>query len=91
MRSLRGSWGDVVIWNTEDGIGQHSDAAPTDRQQACGAAFVIRLHTITSRIKRLYLTRLRGGPGTLIDGTTPRPALTVLARRQRHFTAADCR
>jgi hypothetical protein len=89
LRSLRGSWDDVVIWNTEDGVGQTS--SPTDNQQACAAAFLVRLDTISSRIKRLYVTRLRGGPGTLIDGTAPRPAMTVLAKRQRQFGGADCR
>jgi hypothetical protein len=88
LRSLRGSWGNVVIWNTEDGIGQTS--APDDHDQACGAAFLLRLSTISSRVKRLYLTRLRGGPGTLLVGHTPRPALTVLAQRQRTF-ASTCR
>lgn len=88
LRSLRGSWDDVVIWNTEDGVGQTS--SPSDTAQACAAAFVIRLHTISPRVKRVYLTRLKGGPGTLLDGTTPRPAMNVFARRQRQF-AGSCR
>jgi len=89
LRSLRGSWGDVIIWNTEDGVGQTS--APADGEQACAAAFLLRLSTISPRIRRLYITRLRGGAGTLI---TPllgkRPAYHVLAKRQLQF-GGDCR
>jgi hypothetical protein len=70
-----------VIWNTEDGVGQTS--SPTDAPQACAAAFLLRLHTISSRVKRLYVTRLKGGPGTLFTGpNAPRPAATVLADRK---------
>jgi hypothetical protein len=91
LRALRGSWGDVVIWNTEDGIGQFADSAPTDRQQACGAAFLLRLHTISPRVKRVYLTRLSGGPGRLLDNGVPRPAFHVLAKRRRHVSGGNCR
>lgn len=91
LRSLRGSWGDVVIWNTEDGIGQFSTSAPTDREQACGAAFMLRLHTISRRVKRIYLTRLSGGPGRLVDNGAARPAFNVLAKRKRRFTGGNCR
>ena len=89
LRALRGSWGDVVIWNTEDGVGQTT--APDDREQACAAAFLLRLNTISPRIKRLYITRLRGGPGTLVRADdTLRPAYNVLAGRQLQF-AGNCR
>ncbi|HEY5922418.1 MAG TPA: hypothetical protein VIV11_12140 [Kofleriaceae bacterium] len=89
LRALRGSWGEVVIWNTEDGVGQTT--APDDREQACAAAFLLRLHTISPRIKRLYVTRLRGGPGTLVRADdTQRPAYGVLANRQRQFNG-NCR
>jgi hypothetical protein len=90
LRSLRGSWGDVVIWNTEDGIGQM--VAPDDRAQACGAAFLLRLSLIDPRVKRLYLTRLRGGPGTLLDADgSRRPAADLLANRQVSYPAGNCR
>ena len=89
LRALRGSWGDVIIWNTEDGVGQTS--APDDREQACAASFLLRLNTISPRIRRLYVTRLRGGAGTLITPSlVPRPAYTVLAKRQLHFPG-NCR
>ena len=73
---------------TEDGVGQTS--APSDQEQACAAAFLVRLNTISARIKRLYITRLKGGPGTLLTDTGPRPAYNVLAQRQRQF-ASTCR
>jgi hypothetical protein len=89
LRSLRGSWGNVVIWNTEDGVGQTS--APDDREQACAAAFLLRLELVSPRVKRLYLTRLRGGPGTLFNvDHTRRPAATVFANRETSF-AGSCR
>jgi hypothetical protein len=89
LRALRGSWGAVVIWNTEDGIGQTD--APDDREQGCGAAFMVRLNTISARVRRLYITRLHGGPGQLLVGHTPRPAMTVLAERRRTYPVGNCR
>ena len=86
LRALGGSWAGVAIWNTEDGIGQST--APSDGEQACGAAFMLRLATITSRVHRIYITRLHGGGGELLRAHTPRPAMTVLAQRQR--TAGSC-
>ena len=84
LRSMRGTWDGVELWNTEDGIGQTS--SPDDDAQGCGAAFLVRLSTISSRVRRLYITRLRGGPGQLFRADrTPRPAMTVLATRQRTF------
>jgi hypothetical protein len=90
LKSLGGSWRAVALWNTEDGIGQTS--APDDREQACGAAFLVRLQTITSRLHRLYITRLHGGAGQLlVDHQTPRPAMFVLARRETSYAAGNCR
>lgn len=89
LRSLRGSWGAVVIWNTEDGVGQTS--APDDREQACAAAFLMRLHLISSRVKRLYITRLHGGPGQLLEGHTRRPAADVFANRRLAYSGGNCR
>lgn len=88
LQSLGGSWSGVVLWDTEDGIGQTS--APDDREQACGAAFLQRLVTLSSRVHRLYITRLHGGVGQLLVGHTPRPALEVLARRERTYPAGNC-
>jgi hypothetical protein len=87
LRSLGGSWASVELWDTEDGIGQKS--ALIDHDQACGAAFLIRLTTITSRIRRLYITRLHGGDLQLLDGHAARPALTVLAKRERTVSGCD--
>lgn len=89
LYSLRGSWGAIELWNTEDGIGQTS--APSDDAQACGAAFLMRLQAITSRTKRLYITRLHGGAGELVrDGHVHRPALKLLQQRIRDATGVSC-
>lgn len=92
LRNLGGSWSGVEIWNTEDGIGQFSTNAPDDRLQACGAAFLQRLMNLSARVKRLYITRLHGGPGQLLLADhTPRPALDVLANRRTTYAAGNCR
>jgi len=85
-KSLGGMWSATDLWDTEDGMGQNG--ALDDATQACGAAFVLRLATVTDRVKRVYITRLQGGTDELID-TAPRPALSVLANRQRTY-AASC-
>ena len=89
LRALGGSWGSVAIWNTEDGIGQTTE--PSDDEQACGAAFMLRLMTVTNRVQRLYITRLHGGGGQLLVGHTPRPAMEVLAKRELHYAGSTCR
>ncbi len=82
LKNLGGSWGKVEIWDTEVGVGQFSPG-PDPKEQACAAAFLLRLHSKPSaRIKRVYITRLHGGPGTLFDGKTPREAMNVLAKRE---------
>jgi hypothetical protein len=91
LRSLKGSWEEVVIWNTEDGLGQRAEDAPDDRAQACGAAFMLRLHLTNPRIKRIYVTRLSGGPGRLFEGTAMRPAADILANRTLMYPAGNCR
>lgn len=84
LRSLAGAWEGVEIWDTEDGAGQ-SDA-PDDHDQACTAAFMIRLQTITSRVRRMYVTRLHGGGGGLIhDDHSPRLALNIFAKRRTTY------
>lgn len=92
LRSLSGSWGHVALWNTEDGIGQHDEL--DDDKQANGAAFLLRLQTITTRVHRLYITRLHGGStelvrenrelvnGMPVKERSPRPAMCVLAKRR---------
>jgi hypothetical protein len=97
LQSLGGSWGGTEIWDTEVGVEQGSTQIP-DQTQACGAAFLLRLTTITPRIRRLYYTRLYGGGGELVDCTggqsaedcRARPALKVLAERATHVAGA-CR
>jgi hypothetical protein len=89
LYTLRGSWGGSELWNTEDGIGQST--APDDSLQACGAAFVIRLQSITSRVKRLYVTRLHGGPGQLLVDHNPRPSFGVLGKRLRDIAGGGCK
>lgn len=88
LKSLGGSWGRTVLWDTEDGLGQ--TGALSDEAQACGAAFLLRLQTITPRVYRLYVTRLHGGSDQLLVGHAPRPAMTVLANRELHY-AGGCR
>jgi hypothetical protein len=86
--SLGGSWGGVELWDSEVGMGQK--AALSDDDQACGAAFLMRLSTVSRRITRIYDTRLHGGTLELFDGQTPRPAFTVLAHRETRYSGASC-
>ena len=86
--SLGGMWSATDIWDTEDGMGQNG--ALSDHDQACGAAFLLRLATITSRVKRVYITRLSGGTDELIDASGARPALGVLANREKTYES-DCK
>jgi hypothetical protein len=88
LKSFGGSWQAVELWDTEDGIGQKG--ALGDTAQADGAAFMIRLQSITSRVRRLYITRLHGGSDQLLVGHAPRPAACVLARRQRTYAGGAC-
>jgi hypothetical protein len=89
LKSFGGSWQNVELWNTEDGIGQKG--ALGDEAQADGAAFMVRLQSITSRVRRLYVTRLHGGSDQLIVGHGQlRPAACVLARRQRTSAGGAC-
>jgi hypothetical protein len=88
LQSLGGSWGGVALWDSEDGLGQNVPIA--DGEQACGAAFLLRLLSISRRVDRLYITRLHGGGGQLLDGHTPRPAMDVLADRDRTYAAGHC-
>ena len=50
----------------------------------------MRLDTLSSRIHRLYLTRLHGGDDQLVDASGARPALVVFAQRARSY-AGNCR
>ncbi len=88
LQSLGGSWGGVAIWDSEDGFGQN--VAIADGEQACAAAFDLRLLTISRRVHRLYITRLHGGGGQLLDGHTARPAMDVLAKRDRTAPGGNC-
>jgi hypothetical protein len=88
LKNLGGTWGGVEIWDTEVGIGQ-SDA-PDDNAQGCGAAFLLRLHALSARIQRIYITRLHNGGGQLLNDHTPRPAMLVLAKRETVYDAGNC-
>jgi hypothetical protein len=84
LRSLGGSWANVEIWDSEDGAGQTQ--TPNDHDQACTAAFMLRLQAITSRVRRMYITRLNGGGGQLITtGHVARPALGIFAQRKQSY------
>ena len=84
LKSLGGSWSGTAIWDTEVGMGQSAPIA--DHDQACGAAFLLRMTTISPRIGRLYYTRFYGGGPELFtsqSGTdVARPAFTILAKRE---------
>jgi hypothetical protein len=94
LKSLSGSWGGVVIWDTE--VGSSQGETLDDDKQACGAAFLVKLHSISSRIHRMYYTRMHNSAtendgGQLVYGPDPqhanaRPALGVLANRQTKYT-----
>ena len=88
LRALGGSWGGVELWDTEVGMGQNG--AVTDDAGGCGAAFLLRLSTLSRRITRVYDTRLHGGTLELFTGQTPRPALLVLAHRDTSYAAGRC-
>jgi hypothetical protein len=90
IKSLGGSWGGAQIWDTEVGIDQDGPAI-SDREQACGAAFVLRLKATNRRNTRIYYTRLHGGSGELLQGHAPRAALEVLAKRQTQAPSGGCR
>jgi hypothetical protein len=89
LRGLGGSWGGVELWDTEVGMGQNG--AISDDAGGCGAAFLLRLSTLSRRITRVYDTRLHGGTLELFAGQTPRPALLVLAHRQTSYAGGNCR
>lgn len=82
LKSFGGSWAGVKIWDTEVGVDQDGPAM-SDAEQACGAAFLVRLSALSSRIKRVYYTRLHGGTGELILADhSRRAAANVLAKRK---------
>jgi hypothetical protein len=92
LASLGGSWGGVDIWDTE--VGSSQGQPIDDATEACGAAFLLSISSISPRITRLYYTRLHGGAGELVSGNDPKtakrkPALEVLAQRKTH--EAGCR
>jgi hypothetical protein len=92
LQSLGGSWGSMEIWDTE--VGASQGATITDEEQAKTAAFLVQLATLSKRITRLYYTRLYGGGGELLHGSTQsptlRPALCVLADRDTSVTGVTC-
>jgi hypothetical protein len=85
LKSLGGShWGATQIWDTEVGASQGDPIGKGE--QACVAAFVMHITTVSRRITRLYYTRLHGGAGEIVGGTVAHPdvhpALGVLASRE---------
>jgi len=90
LRSLGGSWGGVEIWDDEIGIGLQTSPAPSEKTQACGAAFLVRLTDLSPRITRVYYMRFSGGNGPLFDGGAIRPAGDVLAHRSPNFGGGAC-
>lgn len=84
LKSLGGSWADFPLWDTEDGMGQKG--ALTDPEQACGAAFLLRLQSVTDRVQRIYVTRMHGGTTELETGpNAPRAAFDVLLDRETSY------
>jgi hypothetical protein len=91
LKNLGGSWSNVEIWDTEVGVGQDGEAALDQTEQACGAAFLVRITSkLSKRITRIYYTRMHGGNPTLFDGDKPKLALAVLADRRTSYPA-KCR
>ena len=89
LRSLGGSWSGVEIWDTEIGVGLQTNPAPTEKRQACAAAFLVQLTDLSPRITRLYYMTFAGGNGPLFEGSTLRPAGHVLATGSLTY-AHDC-
>jgi hypothetical protein len=94
LTSLGGSWQNARIWNTETGIDQAANDVIQDGDQACGAAFVLRLSALSSRIERVYITRLHNGQtpigGAILRGNALRPAGVVLAEREITYSGKQC-
>lgn len=91
LKSMSGSWSKVELWDTEVGVDQTADPIPDD-EQACGAAFLMRLTVLGDRVTRLYYTRLHGGGGQLIDKNhKARPALGILQRRETSYKGHKCK
>ncbi len=91
LKNLGGSWGGVKLWDTEIGVGQDGNPSVGDETQACGAAFLLRLTAnLSRRITRIYYTRLHNGNPQLISGSTPRPAMKVLADRELRYPNGAC-
>jgi hypothetical protein len=94
LKSVGGSWQNAKIWDTETGIDQSANDVIMDGDQACGAAFVLRLTALSSRIERIYITRLHNGGtpigGALLRGNALRPAGVVLAERELTYSGKTC-
>jgi hypothetical protein len=90
LKSLSGSWIGVKIWDTEVGVDQDGPPISED-QEACGAAFLVRVSSLSSRITRVYYTRLHGGSGQLVlDDHSLRASADVLAHRQTTYPKGKC-
>jgi hypothetical protein len=95
LASMSGRWGNVKIFDTEVGVGQGLASQSGDLNpsaQADGAAFLMRISSASTRIWRVYYTRLYDNDwtGRLIDSKGPRPALKVLACRHTSASTPDC-
>lgn len=91
LQSLGGSWAGVKLWDTEVGIDQDGPAI-SDDEQACGAAFLLRLSALSARLERVYITRVHGGTGQLVrDDHSLREAAHILANRKTTYPAGHCK
>lgn len=94
LKSLGGSWVNVKIWDSEVGVDQSATDTISDGDQACGAAFLMRLTALSPRIERMYYTRLHNGGdkgGALLDGHALRKAGVVLAQRELEYNGQKCK
>jgi hypothetical protein len=91
LRSMGGTWNGIEIWDDEISVGLQLSTAPDEHTtQPCGAAFLVRLTELDSKIKRVYYMHYAGGNGPLLDGSTLRPAGTVMGTRSPNYAGAHC-
>ena len=55
--------------------------------EACGAAFLLRVHDKGNRIQRIYYQSVGTGDWAIVNGSTKKPAFNVLANRETTYTA----
>ncbi len=94
LHNLDGNWGHSYLWVTEIGADQnrqYPDGPEDDELQACAVSYLQRVFAMSQRITRFYYFDFCGlteGQHSSCAASTPGPALTVLADRDRHYRPA---